>query len=108
MTYDPLNKNGLFLSRELIIDIKLLESALLRLSGPICKKVIFIPYNFFSYVNHTDSDRSCDVVSIEIYRFLKNLGVPELYAKMYENLTKIRLYKTCHNFETKQKFRFKI
>ena len=34
--------------------------------------------------------------------------VQELYAKMFEKMTKIRLDKKRYNFETKQKFYLKI
>ena len=34
--------------------------------------------------------------------------VPELHAKVFEEMTKIRPYEKRYNFETKQNFRFKI
>ena len=43
--------------------------------------------------NYSDSDRFSNVISREIIIFLKNLVVPELYAKMYIKMVKIRLRK---------------
>ena len=62
MTYEPLNKKGLILSRELIIRLKLFESAKLGQLWPdlqkrnhaeidrFGQKSNFFPYEFFSQI----------------------------------------------------------
>ena len=78
-------------------------------SGENLKLVTFIPYkSYFSNEDYSDSDRSCHFLSFEIFKFQKCLMVPEFYAKMYEKMTKIRLYEKRYNFETNKKLYFNI
>ena len=85
--------------------------------SPVCKKKsgenqsispknsnVHLTKKYSSDNNCTDSARSGYVFSYEFVRFFKSLVYHELYVKMYEKITKVRLYEKRYNFETKQNF----